>query len=158
MKIQLDSKALAYLIENSDEDFKLELQSSVVQAFANKYLKALVNHDIFQEQKVKLEQFINAAKNDILKEIYKTLGHIKSANYNNRYELCDISPGVRTEIQLIVKEQRELAIAQLIEKCSNGVTEEVVLKLLTDEYKKQIKEIVRKELIQEQITKLQEKQ
>ncbi len=45
IRIQLDSTALASLIE--DEDFFVELKNSVIQSFAKKYIKPLFNNEDF---------------------------------------------------------------------------------------------------------------
>ena len=49
IKIQLNDKALMEVVRLSGPDFILELQNSVIQNFAGKYLKAIANRTIMDE-------------------------------------------------------------------------------------------------------------
>jgi citrate lyase gamma subunit len=156
MKIQLDSSALAYLIENSDEDFKLELQSSVVQAFAKRYLKALITEPLMKEVQKELELFMKGIQREIQKEIVNTLGKAERISYSDKYELISMSLETRQVIAEIVNDNKEDAIRQLLTEYSLDINKEMLLSLLTKEYKNQIRDIVRKEVTAELVNKIKE--
>lgn len=150
MRIQLDSSALAYLIENSDEDFKLELQSAVVQQFVNKYLKSLVTVDIVAEAKKDIDLISKAALAEVSTMIKQEFGTIKKDFYSGKVSIVDFDDGVLAQIRQIVVEQKQ----EIFDTVIKDYIESRFVKIVTEEYKTQIKELVRQEILRELRNKL----
>jgi hypothetical protein len=153
MRIQLDSSALAYLIENSTEGFKLELQSAVIQKFAEKYLKSLVTAEAMQEAQSNVLDAIAAMKNEVQKQVDESIGRVRIDYYSGRKEFVSINGDVSEELRAIASAQREAAVTSLASQMPR-ITEKKILNMLTDEYKEQIRETVRQEVSTEMLAKL----
>ena len=154
MKLQLDSKALEYLFENSGNEFKLELQSAVVQQFVGRYLKALVTDELIGEVKSEIREYISAARNEITAQIRESIGRFQQ-DYMNGVRLINMNPDVESKIRDIARDQRDLAIEQIYNKAAGSLlsVEEVearidsAIKIMVQkEYAKQISEHVRKKI------------
>lgn len=156
MKIQLDSSALAHLIENSTEDFKLELQSSVVQEFAKRYLKSLITEPLIEGVKKELELFVKGLQRELQKEIADTLGKYQRISYTDKYELISLSVETKNTIAQIVNDKKEDAIRQLITEYGFSINEDTLLSTLIREYKTQIRDMVRQETKAELLQKIKE--
>ena len=152
MRLQLDAKAMEYLFNNSDEEWKLQLQTSVVQAFASRYLKSLVHAEGFKVVVSDIKNYIDAAERCLREEIANSLGKVRR-DYNGLV-LDGLSSETKEEIKTIVFEQRKVAVAQLLDQVTPGIVTEDIKRVLTDEYKKQIRESIRQEVIAEIKTKL----
>lgn len=77
MKLQLDEKSITKIIESGGPEVALELRSAIVQSFANKHLKSVVNTEIFQEA---VEKVKNIANDLLTAQIGKLEG-----NWHERY-------------------------------------------------------------------------
>lgn len=162
MKLQLDRSALEYLFEKSGDDFKLELQSAVVQQFANRYLKALVTDDLIVEAKAQVRQAIEAAKNEITAQIRESIGQLQS-DYMTGVRLIKMHPDVEHRIREIAYAKKDEVIEEIYTKAAGSVLSmgeveariDSAIKLLVQkEYAKQISEHVRKKIADQVINPL----
>jgi hypothetical protein len=148
MRLQLDSSALEYLLNHSSAEWKLELQGSVIQAFARRHLKALVEADLFKVVVKDLENFVKAAEERLRLEIVQTLGKVRKDGYG-KLHLETVSSEVQSLIFEIVAEQKRAAVEELIATRSAGVTPERLRKMIDVEYMNQIRAVVREEILKE---------
>lgn len=161
MKIQLDKTALAYLWENSGTEFHLELQSSVTQWFANKYLKSLFSIDFVEKAVEQLKIDINQKSRELRQyvdrqikfQINETLSlteHMEDERYETKH------PFVKKMVSKLIEEHVEkYTVSQIQQKLQgvefdnllNKIIENRTKDLLTFHIQKDLEAKIKAELI-----------
>ena len=145
MKVQLDSTALEWLWNNAGDDFKLELQSAVVQQFANRYLKSLVTTEIMQQAKKQVDERIDLLRAEFSGMIAEQIGKVERGYDGKR--LVNVNSDVARKIRNMASTEVDFAVRQMFvdfgkdetvpEKIEDWIKEQIFA-LVQKEYAKQI--------------------
>jgi hypothetical protein len=110
-KIQINSlEALERLIGN-DTQLEIEVRNNIVQEFAKKHLKALVNDSVFQNT-------INACKKELQSEVdlkvAEKIGEVKKNSWGEVTGMT-LRKDIRDQIGTVVREKVDGQIAEAVE-------------------------------------------
>lgn len=141
MKIQINSLEAINRLIGGDTELEIQVRNTVIQAFADKYLKSLANSDAFKGE-------LNYISEGIIKESIKK--NVITAGLNGR-----IATALNNSVAIVereckdetlVKEVRE-RIDKAINKAVSKITEELSNAILTKRIDKLVDEKIKAKLL-----------
>lgn len=129
-KIQINSlEALERLIGN-DNELEMEIRNNIVQEFAKKHFKSLVNEPAFYETINKCKESL---KSEVDLKITESIGEIKQDSYWSKSIV--LKPEIKSKIDITVATQLSNEIAMAVQ---NAITQIKTNEDIESRIKKQI--------------------
>ena len=144
MQIQINNLAALERLIGGDSELEFEIRNNIVQAFANKHLKPLVNDLKFDAMLRKVQE---SGQEEVKKVIEEKLGKFVTINWRESFSLNDnIKASIRQEAQTKIKEQVDAAAEVVLQKFTPEYLDKLISARVEDEVKLRIKEGVRAKL------------
>lgn len=149
MQIQINNLAALERLIGGDSKLEFEIRNNIVQAFAKKHLKPLVNDFKFDAM---LRQVRESGQEEAKKVIEEKLGKFETKNWREYFSLNDnIKQSIRQSAQEKIMEQVKEAVEEVTTKFTPEYLDKIISARVDEEVKRRINEGVRAKL--DQVTK-----
>lgn len=146
MQIQINNLAALERLIGGDSQLEFDIRNNIVQAFANKHLKPLVNDIKFDAMLKKVQE---SGQQEAKKVIEEKLGSFKTQNYREYFALNDnIKTAIRQSAQEKIMEQVKEAVEEVTAKFTPEYLDKIISARVDEEVKRRINEGVRAKLDQ----------
>jgi hypothetical protein len=138
MQIQINNLAAIERLIGGDSQLELDIRNNIVQKFAEKHLKPLVNDAKLDALFAKVTE---SYKEEAKKIIGEKLGKFKTINWRESFVLNDnIKMAIRQEAQTKIMEQVDAAAQAVTEKFTPEYFDKLISKRVDDEVNRRIRE------------------
>lgn len=120
MKIILDSTSLERMI-GGDQEFEIEIRNSVIQAFAKRHLKAIINDEWFQSF---LKEETNQIKETCQQELMSLMWDVNKSP--GAWGTTKSKLILKPELQLKLREEANLAVSREISKAMESTIKQAI--------------------------------
>lgn len=149
MQIQINNLAALERLIGGDSQLEFEIRNNIIQAFANKHLKPLVNDYKFDAMLKKVQE---SGQEEAKKVIEEKLGKFETKNWREYFSLNDnIKTAIRQSAQEKIMEQVDAAAKEVTDKFTPEYLDKLIEKRVNEEVLFRIRDGVKNKL--EQVSK-----